>query len=360
MTVYLITFLISVLFSRMAEDQYEPDSSISEQYVVYVEKNTGIYFFLAGCALVFVSGLRYKVGTDYWTYYNGYNGYINRLFHSIVSLDEPGYGILAWIATRFVNDGAAVIFVSALVTISLPLTVIYKNTKNLSVALALFVLMGFWHGSFNGVRQYLAASVLFCGYNYLKEKQLLKYFLVVCIAFLFHRSAIVMLFLYPVVHRKINQVNILLSAAVLAVFSFYSRSMFSVAGWIMEKQYSLNNGYTSHQVNIIRVVAACIPAIIFLVLYWGEELSDSETFYLNLLIVHAAIRLFTMNSALLYRVGIYTTAFAVIAIAELLEGLHDSNRKIVTAGILAMYFGMWWYELAGTSSLNYFQWIWQR
>ena len=225
---------------------------------------------------------------------------------------------------------------------------------------ALFVLMGFWHGSFNGVRQYLAASVLFCGYNYLKEKQLLKYFLVVCIAFLFHRSAIVMLFLYPVVHRKINQVNILLSAAVLAVFSFYSRSMFSVAGWIMEKQYSLNNGYTSHQVNIIRVVAACIPAIIFLVLYWGEELSDSETFYLNLLIVHAAIRLFTMNSALLYRVGIYTTAFAVIAIAELLEGLHDSNRKIVTAGILAMYFGMWWYELAGTSSLNHFQWIWQR
>ena len=237
MTVYLITFLISVLFSRMAEDQYEPDSSISEQYVVYVEKNTGIYFFFAGCALVFVSGLRYKVGTDYWTYYNGYTGYINRLFHSIVSLDEPGYGILAWIATRFVNDGAAVIFVSALVTISLPLTVIYKNTKNLLVALALFVLMGFWHGSFNGVRQYLAASVLFCGYNYLKEKQLLKYFLVVCIAFLFHRSAIVMLFLYPVVHRKINQVNILLSAAVLAVFSFYSRPMFSVAGWMLLHVY---------------------------------------------------------------------------------------------------------------------------
>lgn len=37
-----------------------------------------------------------------------------------------------------------------------------------------------------------------------------------------------------------------------------------------------------------------------------------------------------------------------------------TGQMIVTAGILAMYFGMWRYELAGTSSLNHFQWIWQR
>ena len=99
--------------------------------------------------------------------------------------------------------------------------------QNLSVALALFVLMGFCmvvlmvSGSILR-HQYYSAGIIF------KRKQLLKYFLVVFIAFLFHRSAIVMLFLYPV-YRKINQVNIFLSAVVLG-YSFYSGFLFSVAG----------------------------------------------------------------------------------------------------------------------------------
>ena len=68
MTVYLITFLISVLFSYMAEGQYESEDSLSdkyvikEKYVVNTERHTGYYFFLTGCVLVLVAGLRYRVG----------------------------------------------------------------------------------------------------------------------------------------------------------------------------------------------------------------------------------------------------------------------------------------------------------
>ena len=43
MTVYLITLLSSILFSRMAEDRHESDSSIGEKYKPYGEM---LYFTL--------------------------------------------------------------------------------------------------------------------------------------------------------------------------------------------------------------------------------------------------------------------------------------------------------------------------
>lgn len=360
MTVYLITLLITVLFSRIAERRFDSDEVINDKYEEYKGNSTDIYYLISAGALIFVSGFRYRVGTDYWHYYHDYKFYINRLLHSIVTLDEPGFGLLSWIVTRLVNDGAVVIFASALVTIALPMSVFYKHTEKYALTTALFILMGFWHGSFNGVRQYLAAAVLFCGYMSLKEGDFRKYCTIVLAAFLFHRSAIVMLFLFFICHRKITRLRIFLTAAFLGLSSFLSQYSFLAAGWIMDKQYSLSNGYTSHRVNAIRIAAACIPAVIFLVLYWGEELSKTETFYLNILIIHAAIRLFTMNSALLYRISIYTTAFAILAIAGLLDGLTDSNKKVITAGLIAMHLGMWWYELSSTATLNHFQWIWQR
>lgn len=350
----------------MAEGQYESEDSssdkyvVKEKYVVNTESNTGYWFFLAGCLLVLVAGLRYRVGTDYGFYYSRYARLIDRLPHSILALDEPGFGFLSWIVTRFVNDGAAVILVSSLVTVSLPLRTVYRNTKKLALAAALFIVMGFWHGSFNGVRQYLAAAILFSGYGFLKDRQFRQYCLVVFAAFLFHRSAIVMLPVYFFVHRKINQINLCIIVIALALIKVYSRFFLPIAGWIMEKQYSPDGGYASQQVNILRIIVECIPVIVFLFMYWGEELSESETFHMNLLIIHASLRVLTMNSALLYRTGIYTTLFAAMAIINLLDGLTDGNRRIIMSGITGLYFCLWWYDLSISSNLNSFHWIWER
>ena len=67
-----------------------------------------------------------------------------------------------------------------------------------------------------------------------------------------------------------------------------------------------------------------------------------------------------MNSALLYRSGIYTTLFAAMAIINLQDGLTDGNRKIIVNVITALYFCLWWYDLSASSSLNSFHWIWER
>ena len=360
MTVYYITIALVLLFGYLAEYYDSPQLVGEDRLSVQHTSETGFFYFLLAAVLIFVAGFRYRVGTDYGAYYYGYVDYIKNLPNALREIDEPGYGFLALIASKVYNNGASAIFIASLVTVGLPFFVIYRHTDKLLLAGLLYVAMGCWHISFNGVRQCLAASVLFCGFGYLKNRQFVRYCIVVFVAFLFHRSALVMAFIYFAVYRKINAQNILLMIVLAwVILQSYSR-VFAFANIIMEKDYSLENAYVSTEVNRLRVIASCLPTVVFLFAYWGQEPDENTTFHLNLSIIHSAICVFTMNSAVLYRIGIYSIIFQTIAIPELLKGISEKNRRIITAGIVIMFVGMWWYEIFSYGSLNHFQWIWQK
>ena len=220
--------------------------------------------------------------------------------------------------------------------------------------------MGCWSGGFNGIRQYLAAAILFCGYRSLRERRILDYCLIVFVAFLFHRSAIVFLFLYFAVNREINIPNFILLVVVAGALLVSYDRLFAFANYIMDAEYSLDNVYTATSVNRLRILATCVPPAIFLYEYYGEEKNESITFSLNITILRAALSVLAMNSALLYRVNIYMSFFAPLAIKDLLKDLPERNKKIITWGAVAMYLVMWWYEIYISSTLNNYQWIWNR
>lgn len=358
MIVYYITFLFVVIMSSLADNNEIENVGSTNCYIKQDSNNNDTFFLLACCVLIFVSGFRFKVGTDFGAYYFGYMESISKLPTTIRTLNEPGLGILSWLVTRVVDDGQAVIFVSALLTIALPMVVIHKHNDKLVLPMIMFMTDS-WIGSFNGIRQYLAASIVFGGYSYLKNKEFAKYAIIIFVAFLFHRSAIVVLLFYFLVHRKINIENFVIAVCVTLIALYSYRYLFSIANYVMDSVYSTDVTYTTLHVNRIRVIASAIPATVFLLLYWGKEKSNEETFYLNLTIIHALIRIITMNSALLYRIGIYTELFQLIAIPQLLKGLSVNNRRVIIAGLLFMSIGMGWYEIIKSSSLNSFHFMWQ-
>lgn len=360
MRVYYVTVLLVTLFTWMAQYVDHPRPSGRDGLQVHHSQIAGLLFFLAVFVLVFVSGFRYHVGTDYGVYYSRYMTYAHELWNALRKLDEPGYPLIANLATILYNDGATAIFLASLFTIWPAMKVIYRNTDQLFLAILLYILIGCWHGSFNGVRQYLAATMLFRGYEALEKKKLWKYAVFVFLAFLFHRSAIVMIALYFAVHRKITIKNlIIMILAIIIILSAYDRILF-VAGWITDKEYTFNDVYASRVVNILRVLVSCAPAVVFFILFWNTHKDEQTIFYLNLLIIHAALCIATMNSALLYRISIYTTLFQIISIPELLKRIQPSSRRLITLVMIPLYAFFWWYDVYGSISLNHFQWIWHR
>ena len=352
--------MVTCLLCYIAEEMDCPEADKHGGIWIVHSSDACIVYCLVVCLLIIVAGFRYQVGDDYMMYYNGRTLDTHELLESLKSLDEPGYSVLAWGVTRFIDDNAAVIFMASLVTILLPLIVIYRYSDRLLFPVFLYIVMGNWAGSFNGIRQYLAASVLLCGYRSLREKKLIEYCIIVLLAFLFHRSAIVFLFLYFVVNREINIPNILLLVVATGVLLISYNRIFIFANFIMESNYSLESVYTSTSVNRLRVLSACVPSVAFMLAYYGEEKNEQVTFAFNIIIIRSILSVMAMNSALLYRITIYLSLFTPLAITELLKGLSNRNRNTIMGGLVAMHMVMWWYEIYISSSLNNFQWIWER
>ncbi len=361
MTTYYFTIFLVIVFCSFAEyfDYKIVQFNILKQNTH--KQMTLIFYIFAAAVLIFVAGFRYYVGADYVNYYNT-NAYKASVFiERLKTLNEPGYFFITWVSEFFNGGGALSIFLSAAVTIFLCLRTIYKNTSYLLTATLLFIFIGCWHGAFNGIRQYLAAAILFAGIRFIKERKFWKYALVVFIAFLFHASAIVMIFAYFIAYNNISLKNIVIliigSLIILASFN----EILSFAGFILDQEFQdswlIGETYITRSINIIRIFIAAAPAVFFIILYQNKAVTKEQKFWLNMLILNAITWFATSNSAYLARMGIYTGPFLAIGIPELIKGVNIKEKKLLSAIIVVAFALFWWYEVSDSYTLNNFQFI---
>ena len=328
---------------------------------VSYSRTAKLFLVIAVAVLVFVAGLRYRVGTDYTAYYRGLTLFGGRLEESLRSLDEPGLPLIATVISWFTDDGAYFIFVCAALTIMLCMMTNYKYTNQFVFVSMLFVFCGNWDGCFNGVRQYLAAAIVFAGHRLIYERKLVKYLLVVFLAFCVHSSAVIMIVPYFVLRNRINARNIiLLIIGTAIVFLSYDR-VFEFIGFLKDSEGEVGlTNYARTSVNILRTLVGCAPAVLCLVLYAEKKPNVEQTFYINALIIHATGRIATSNSAYLARLGIYTGLFVPLALAKLVKFDNKRLESLTKWGIVALYAIFWYVEISGSSSLSNFHWIWER
>lgn len=360
MSIYYIVVFCVVLFCTWAQKyDYKIIDTTSTEKIKHTS-STKMFFVFAVIVLIFVAGFRYHVGADYGAYYRGCENYSNSFFKHLISLNEPGIRLIAKIVTIFKGNGFVFIFLCSLITIVLCARVIYKNTNMLLPATLLYVFLGCWHGSFNGVRQYMAAAIVFSGLRFIKEQKFWKYALVVFIAFLFHSSAIVMIFAYFIAYNKISLRNIalLIGASLIILFSF--TEVLEFTGFLLQEDLTDEGAYLTRSVNTLRILVAIAPAIFFLLVYQNKTITKEQRFWFNMLILNGIVMFATSNSAYLARMGIYTAPFSAIGIPELMKGSNIKQKKTVTAIILISFAMFWLYEIQKSSSLNDFTFIWQK
>lgn len=356
MFVYYVTLFVVGLMCLIAQSNDYVDCDTKK---IYHTQQSKFFFFIGASILICVAGLRYQVGADFMGYYMGYIGFAEDFFNSLKTFNEPGFRAVCWLIVKFGGDGAVVIFTSSFITIGLFLLTIYKNTNRIFMTTMLFVFLGCWHGSFNGVRQYMAASILFCGVGFLKEKNFWGYLLIVILATAFHSSAIVMISIYFFVNRPINFKNIffLIIACTVILLSF--DKVFALSQIVLSSDYSADYSYVVNSVNILRVLVAVVPSLFFMTVLRGRGMSETDTFFMNLLLINTVVVVATSNSTFLARMGVYTEAFTALSIPKMIRKLRPTDQTLMEAIILGAYFLFWNHEISISSSLNNFHFIWQ-
>ncbi|APH03459.1 EpsG family protein [Bacillus weihaiensis] len=356
MIVYIITTLLVFIFATMASY-----IKITNNLEIngYYSRNNRFFVLLTSLPLILVGGFRWRVGTDYWQYSINYEYYVNNFWNSLFTFEEPGLKFIAWISSIIYDDYTTMFFIASVITITLFVLTLSKYSKMFVFSILLFIFVGVWHGSFNGVKQYLACAIVFAGHRYIINKNLIKYMIVVITASMFHFSVVLMGLLYFVPRTRLNLKHIfILGLATLAIVSSY--------GFIFElvenfrKSSLATTPYALREVSIYRVLVAFAPLAIYFVFTKRFKLSSEELFYINLLFINAFVVLATSQSAYLARLALYTNAFTIIALPKLLN-MNDKYLKFLLQMIIIILYGIFWYiDVTKSSSLVNYQWIFDK
>lgn len=359
MFVYLSTWFSVMLFGHYSEKyDFRPTNALTDKRIHH-SKNANTFFSISVLILILVAGLRYYVGADYYAYYGWYSDYASSFIEHLKNLDEPGLRLIYWLTVNLIaDDGAACVFITNAIIIFLVVKTLHDNTDQLFLPIVLYSLIC-WTDTFNGMRQVLAAAVVFCSLSALRDKKFIKFCIIIFLAFLCHKSALVMLPVYFLVHRKTNIINLLILAILSYVLLISSEQLFDISGWILGKEINAESAYSSRSVNILRILSNIAPAAFFLILYSPRKKKPLEDFYLNLLVIHALFSIITQNSAYLARVNIFSAPFEIIAICELLKG-EKRLRQLYTVLIIGLFLIFESYQVLSSSDLTPFKWIWER
>ena len=324
-------------------------------------KKYNVFVFFTALILIAVSGLRFGVGTDFFGYALHYRISWQELWNNIITFHEPGTDIIAYFSQYLYNDSVTFIFLTALVTVFLNVNTIRKYSDDFCLGVLLYIFIGAWHGSFNAIRQYLAAGVLFYGHRMILERKFWKWTIIVFIAMLFHRTALVMLPIYFIANSRDRRIGILMLLIMVGAMFMSGDFLFSIMGELKgadQTQYA----YMQQSVNSIRILVSFAP-IVLLPFMPRKAKNDRETgFYLMMLASNAGFMFATASSAYLARVGIYTDIYATIAFPRIINAISKDGRSanIFRIFIILLYFGFWFYEVYSRDTLRNFYWVFER
>lgn len=154
--------------------------------------------------VLFASIRSFNVGTDSIVYTEPYRLKYNPYYHGFNANVEYGYQFVDyWIMSFFSNYFWFFLFFSIFV-VCLYITTMKRLSVNYLQSIFVYITFGFYTFFFNGLRQGIAMALFFFSLPYMLDRKIVIYFLIVCIASLFHISALMMIPLYFLIHLKIK------------------------------------------------------------------------------------------------------------------------------------------------------------
>lgn len=360
MILYISLFVITIMIaSRIQLYDYAEGNraGLTRQGVV-----NRICLWALFTLLFAVSALRYKTGNDYEMYINKFHD----AYYDYYVVTEPGFNFISKFVYVLFNGEyyLAVFAVFSLLTVGIFLKAIYDNAKDFAMTFFLFMSFGFYFQSLNTVRYYLALAIVFCSIKHLIRNEYFKFIILICIATLFHKTAIIVIPIYLL--AKINWklwhlvIGAVFSVTGLLFSDFYLSLMLKIYPSYVEEEAYLLAG-TNGLFNIIKCVAVIIFALIF---YKAAIKNNKENrFYLYLNLMALSLYLCFSFVPFLSRIGYYLTVTQILLIPNVLVSIADNKKRRILKLLIIMsgiaYFALFLYK-AGDSTIKilpYSTWI---
>lgn len=300
----------------------------------------GISIFL----LVIIGFRHYSIGRDTESYVTSFlNNQITFSDFRFWDFPEPLHSLLVVFVSSFTNNYTVYLTVAASFFVISVGIFVNRYSESPMISYIALLSLGYVYFSMAGLRQSIAIAVLLFAYKYVHERKLLKFLLLVAIAYGFHNTAIIFVIIYPIAKWKVTWKNF----AVLGVAYFVMRVggeylryfLFEVVKWERFK------GYESYESSInLSGFIIQLAIILFCMLYYKqltEKESHNVTLY-NMAFVGAFIQLLTPIIGELFRLALYFSIFNIALIANVcrLDKEHINKHVVsfLVCLVLIIYF----------------------
>ncbi|MBJ7994993.1 EpsG family protein [Bacillus mycoides] len=308
---------------------------------------------MAALSLILVSGLRNNIGDTYF-YMHAYN-VTEFNWEYIKNNKDMGFNIFQMILQKYTDDPQVMVFITALITNVLIVFILYKYSRLIDLSLYVYITSGMYLVSMNGIRQYLAAAIVFTATKYILEGNWKKYILIVLFASTFHESALILIPIYFLIRRKAwsGTTFSLLFLAVLIVIGFnqFSQIFFAAIG---DTQYGHYKDFHEGGANILRVAVDVVPLILA---YSGREklreIFPKSDYIVNMALLGFIFMLISTQNWIFARFSIYFGLYQLILISWVVKLFTEKDQKFIYYAILVCYFVYFVYEHIITLGIIY-------
>jgi len=308
-----------------------------------LKKNQASWLFLGlAVLLILFVGLRYNTGSDWFMY--------TRLFDGEPFETEYGYLLLNNFFKKIIDNYYVLQF---FVTLFFVFSIgrFYKKEAPYPMA-ALTLLMSFM--LFNilmaQVRQSIAVAIIVLFSNYIFERKLLRFLLVIFVASFFHSSAVAAIPLY-FLHRNYGKIIPVLLILVSNIFFFFPNLLEIIVlqiAPILPKTLSMKATYYMGSIfaqkgefntGLFYLSQLAITLLLILLV----NIKDKKTaFFVNSLSVFTIIKALSISVYILDRLGAYYLVFAIIAFTYILDikikYIQLYYTKLIFAAVLLLFF----------------------
>ena len=274
-----------------------------------------------------------SVGVDlknYYIYFQKYSLYdFKDLLYHIKTPGkndlEAGYIILNWLISRLTDNFNYFLGIIAIISVVPVAALYYQNSEHAYLSTILFTTIGIFPMFFSGLRQILAVSVGILAYSAAKNKKIIRFVLLVFLATLFHRTAFVLILLYPCCHLKLKKNYLIIIIPILAVFFAFNKPIFL---WLVKFIPDVG------EVEIITTNAYTMLFLYLIFAIWsfaiGDETKfDAETFGLrNILLIVVIIQMFASVNTLAMRMNYYFLPLIPLLISKIIDRAKPNLQEI--------------------------------
>lgn len=252
---------------------------------------------------------------------------------------------------------------------------IYKESKYPLLSIMMFISLNYFGMAFYGVRHCIAMGIITLSYYPLKEKNILKFIVIVSIASLFHVSSLIVLIAYPIVHNFKSNTSLRFIKSCICIFiifvssNFFGKQIISFVLNLVVNKIGLTRftiyaqeGFSSLNNNIFFInyfMYVFMGYVLNHNIDWNSTDGKRIQVLLNLQLIGTIVSSFMGALGECYRLSMFFSIYSIILLPETIKVMKKQNKSVIFWGcyiILIVYFFI---SSAENNNIIPYQFFWE-